>query len=105
MGNLMDDPRDWKIPAWHGDYGDIGTELEMLKGFCLALQKLKPNRYLFHLDSFEEGYLCARVMAARDLEFGELHIVEGRDQKRYGLFLHDGQELYFQEINEGLRHF
>lgn len=99
---VSQNPRDWQAPSWHPDFGDPEAELAMLREFCIDLQD-KNKEYTFSLDAFEEGYICVKINK-RNKKYAELWIVERQDKKRYGLFMDDGREIYFDDKKEGLAH-
>ena len=104
---MNSNPSEWTAPKWHSDFGDASEELEMLKKFCILLIRRKPE-YNTELDCFEEGYMKVNIYKKKN-KYAELYITNKNNNKRYGLFLAidtiDEDEIYFSDLDEGLKKF
>jgi len=87
----------WKTPKWHPDFGDPSQELNLLKTLCFKIIELGYD-FNFELDCFEEGYICVYGLKNNKLFF-EFQVVNP-DKNIIGIFLENGDENYFSELNE-----
>lgn len=92
----------WKAPTWHPDFGDPGVELGLLQDFCLALVG-RSSEFHLTLNCFEEGYMCVLVAKPSGQATAELQMVPDQGKLRYGLFLENGDEFFFDDVLEGVQ--
>lgn len=101
----IEDLEKWTVPKWHPDFGDAKVEFDMLKEFSSELLRRNQN-YSLKLDCYEEGYMSVDIFS-EDNKYAELHVVDRDSGKAYGLFLmgKSDDEIYFTDLNEGLKYF
>ena len=92
----------WKVPNWHKDWGNPENELDLLKEYCTQIFKINQS-FKFELDCFEEGYMCVKIYVHKKL-LGEIYAVKSEIHE-IGLFLENGEEVYFSNLKELDSHF
>lgn len=100
------DPRTWKVPVWHPDFGDPKVEVDMLRKFCLGLIEAIPDLRA-EIVFPEEGYLNVDISREDGRKIAEVHVVADDDRQKFALFGFDesvetGLEHYFSDLSDGI---
>jgi hypothetical protein len=99
------EPRCWKTPSWHHDYGDVQGELDHLRNVAQVISGQIPQ-FVVGLSIPEDGLMFVVIATNNGDVIAEIYSLpsNGPDPRRYGVFSYPNssseEEQYSSDVSD-----